>query len=93
MAIPSVSGELLPPRNLAPVDLADKSAEERAAAWLDMLDTGYKLVVAGLRQKCHSDDELRAAYRSWYAEQMADHDHTLERMLRRMQQRRATDAC
>jgi hypothetical protein len=88
-----MSGELLPPAELAPGNLADKSAEERAAVWLDMLDAGYKLVLAGLRQKYGSDSEVHAAYRSWYAEQMADHDHTLERMLWRMQQRRATDAC
>lgn len=88
-----MSSELLPPVEIAPSDLTDKSKEELAAVWLDMLNTGYKLVLAGLRRKCNTDEDLRVAYRSWYAEQMADHDRTIERMLWRMQQRRATDAC
>jgi hypothetical protein len=78
---------------LAPSHLAEMSVEQRAAIWFDMLNAGHKLVLSRLRQQCDSEAAVRAAYRTWYAEQMADHDHTIECMLRRMQQRQTTDAC
>jgi hypothetical protein len=44
------------------------------AEWLDLLHTGEKLLLAGLRREIGPDGDLRAAYRSWYREQMDEHD-------------------
>ena len=44
------------------------------AEWLDMLRTGEKLVLAGLRREIGPAGDLQAAYRRWYEEQMREHD-------------------
>jgi len=44
------------------------------AEWLDLLHTGEKLLLAGMRRKVGSAGDLRAAYRRWYREQMDEHD-------------------
>src|SRR5688572_25974287 len=45
--------------------------------WLDLLHTGEKLVLAGLRREIGADGDLRAAYRNWYREQMDEHDRLI----------------
>ena len=85
--------QLLPPAEIAPTDLSDLTPSERAAVWFDMLDAGYKLVLAGLRREIGPEGDLDAAYRAWYAEQMEEHDRAMEQMLLRMQRGRPTDAC
>ena len=82
-----VSGQRLPPRDLAPPDLGRLPLEKRASIWVEMLDTGYKLVIAGLAHRVGANGDVMAAYRDWYAEQMTEHDRVVERMLCRMQQR------
>jgi hypothetical protein len=82
-----MSGQLLPPADLAPYDLGGVPVERRVSTWLEMLDTGHKLVKAGLRSEVGERGDLNAAYRDWYARQMTEHDQVVERMLRRMQQR------
>ncbi len=44
------------------------------AEWLDLLHTGEKLLLAGLRREIGPTGDLRAAYRNWYREQMDEHD-------------------
>ncbi|MEX2176304.1 MAG: type II toxin-antitoxin system HicB family antitoxin [Pirellulaceae bacterium] len=44
------------------------------AEWLDMLRTGEKLLLAGLRREVGPNGDLRVAYRRWYREQMDEHD-------------------
>jgi hypothetical protein len=44
------------------------------AEWLDLLNTGQKLVLAGLRREIGPAGDLRTAYRNWYREQMDEHD-------------------
>jgi hypothetical protein len=78
-------GQFLPPPELAPADLRDIPLDKRAVVWLDMLDAGYKLVMAGLTREIGPTGDVNAAYRAWYAEQMAEHDRAVERMLCRMQ--------
>jgi len=88
-----MSGQLLPPLDLAHGDVSGLTVEQRAAMWFDLLSAGHKLVLSGLRQEYGSEEAVRTAYRAWSAEQMAAHDRTIESMLRRMQQRRTSDAC
>ena len=88
-----MAGQLLPPPEFAPSDLGEMPVERRVAVWLDMLNTGYKLVLAGLRHEIGPDGDLQAAYREWYAGQMEEHDRKLERMMRRMYESETNDAC
>ncbi len=84
--------QLLPASDLAPNALSDLPSGQRVAVWLDMLDAGYKLVIAGLARDVGPAGDLRAAYRDWYSKQMAEHDQTIARMLGRLQQLRNIDA-
>lgn len=54
----------------------------RIASWLDLMRTTDKLLLAGLQRKIGPDGDLRAAYRSWYTEQMHEHDKVLERIVK-----------
>ena len=83
----AMSGQLLPPIELAPENLGESSPERCFAVWLDVLNSGYKLVLSGLTREIGPAGDVHAAYRQWYVEQMAEHDRTIERMLWRMQQR------
>jgi hypothetical protein len=82
-----MSGQLLSPLDLAPSDLARMPVNQRAGVWLEMLDAGYKLVVAGLTHEKGASDDVDLAYRQWYVEQMNEHDRMVKRMLSRMQGR------
>jgi hypothetical protein len=48
--------------------------DQRAALWVDLIDTGEELLLAGLRRDLGPQGDAVAAYRAWYAEQMADRD-------------------
>jgi hypothetical protein len=82
-----MSSQLLPSTNLAPSDLSELPIAQRASVWLEMLDAGYKLVMAGLARDNGPSGDLSAAYRRWYAEQMIEHDLAIAQMLNRMQER------
>jgi hypothetical protein len=85
-------GQLQPPIDAGRGPEPSLSPDLQVGIWLDMLNAGHKLLLSGLRQQGDSEEAVRDAYRAWYAEQMADHDRTINRMLRRMQQRQTTDA-
>ena len=61
-------------------------------AWLDLLQTGEKLLCAGLRRRIGPSGDLRSAYRQWYAEQMRDHDQLLIKSAQRLQAAQAGSA-
>jgi hypothetical protein len=56
-------------------------AARRIAAWIDLMDTSEKLLLAGLRRKIGPDGDLQAAYREWYAEKTRDHDEAMLRLV------------
>ena len=82
-----MSSQLIPSAGLAPSDLSELPIDQRASVWLEMLDVGYKLVMAGLARENGPSGDLNAAYRHWYGEQMIEHDRAIEQMLNRMQGR------
>lgn len=86
-----MAGQLLPPPDLAPSIPAEATPEQRIAMWLDMLRTGHKLLLAGLRRDVGPNGDVHAAYRQWYAVQMDEHHQTVRHMLERMK-RGASDA-
>jgi hypothetical protein len=75
---------LLPSAEQAPSLPADATPKQRIEAWLDLLNTGHKLVLAGLRREVGPDGDVETAYRQWYARQMEEHDRKLARMLQRL---------
>lgn len=87
-----MAGQLLPPTDSAPSDLSGMPVEQRLRVWLDMLDAGYRLVLAGLRHEIGPEGDLDAAYRAWYAKEMEEHDRKLVRMLERMNAREPRNA-
>jgi len=60
--------------------------------WLDMLSAGTKLLRAGLRREVGPAGDVDAAYRRWYAAQMQEHDHKVQRILQRLRKVEAEDA-
>jgi hypothetical protein len=78
----------LPSGEPASAPSSETTSEQRIRIWLDLLGAGHKLVLAGLRREVGPDGDVREAYRRWYAEQMAEHDRVVTRMLERMKRRR-----
>ena len=79
-----MSGQLLSSAELAPSVPEGTSPQQCIAIWLDLLHTGHKLLLAGLRRDVGPDGDVQGAYRQWYARQMEEHDRTVVHMLRRM---------
>lgn len=67
--------------DLSPRLPASASKEQGVAAWIDVMDACHEFLMAGLRREVGPEGDVAAAYRSWYARQMEDHDHALERMV------------
>jgi hypothetical protein len=55
-----------------------------ATAWLDLMRTTDKLLLAGLRQQIGPDGDLQQEYRRWYADHMREHDDALRQLVRRL---------
>ena len=54
------------------------------AAWLDLMRTTDKLLLAGLRRKVGPEGDVQEAYRRWYADHMREHDDAVRHMLSRL---------
>ena len=88
-----MAGQLIPPPELAPPPLpADLPSGERYLAWLDMLGSGEKLLLVGLRDRVSGEQDIPEAFRRWY-EQTED-DRLRERLRRasELRSRRISDA-
>jgi hypothetical protein len=64
--------------------------QQRVAAWLDLVDATDELVLAGIRRTAKSEDEVRAAYRAWYADYLAEHERTQLQMMRNFEHSRGS---
>ena len=62
----------------------DLTASQGIELWAEWLDTCEEFLLAGLRRQVGPDGDLHAAYRQWYAEQMAEHDRTMRPSSRRV---------
>jgi hypothetical protein len=61
------------------------------AMWFDLLDASEQFVLAGLRREIGPDGDLKAAYRKWYKEQMAEHDKMIYHMTEELSKREAAN--
>jgi hypothetical protein len=66
--------------------------DQTVATWLDMLNTGTKLLRTGLRREVGPSGDVDAAYRRWYAAQMQEHDRKVRRLLQRLHDAEVEDA-
>ena len=87
-----MTGQLLPPPELAPRLRPGLSAEQRIALWADLLDACEQFLLAGLRNKVGPHGDVRAAYREWYAREMEEHDRTMLRMVQEFHHRSSSNA-
>ena len=78
-----MSGQLIPPPELAPQLPTQTSAAEALAIWVDLMKAGDKLLIAGLRRSVGSDGDLNAAAKNWYERVMQEHHQTVQRMILR----------
>jgi hypothetical protein len=83
-----MANQLLPPPDLAPPLPLGTSAEQRIALWIDLMDACEQFLLAGLRRKVGGDGDIQAAYRTWYAAQMEEHDRMMRQLMERFAQRR-----
>ncbi len=60
--------------------------------WKDMLIAGTKLLRAGLRREVGPSGDVEAAYRQWYATEMQEHHHKVQRIVQRLQDAEAEHA-
>jgi hypothetical protein len=82
-----MSGELLPPPDLAPPIPRATTPDEWLALWVDLMNTCEQFLLAGLRREIGPDGDLQAAYRRWYEQQMEEHDRMIIHMLQEFDRR------
>ena len=73
--------QLIPPPELAPGPPAGATREQCIAMWFDLVDATDQILLAALRSRLGSPDEVDAAYRQVYARQVEEHDKTVYHML------------
>lgn len=79
--------EPLPPSKIADPSFAHLSVHERIAVWADLVDSGIDLVLAGLRRRTNSEEELRAAFGEWLETHRAEHDQSVQKMMQKFRER------
>lgn len=84
-----MSGQPIPPADLAPPVPRDATPEQCIALWIDLMNACEQFLLAGLRREIGPKGDLKAAYRKWYAEQMEEHDRTILHMMREFARRGA----
>src|SRR4051794_10672158 len=82
-----MANRLTAPPELAPDVRPGMPAGEGIELWAEWLDTCDAFLVAGLRRRVGPDGDVQAAYRQWYAEQMAEHDRTMLHLLEEFDRR------
>ena len=81
--------ELIPDPDDAPSSVRHLPLAKRIQIWADLVDENDVLVKAGLRAKIGAEGDLPAAYRDWYARQMADHEQVLYDFVENLARREA----
>ena len=73
----TMASEVIPPVGMD-LSIPDHlTADQRVAAWADLMDASEELLLAGQARQIGPDGDLREAYRRWYVRQMEDHDQAM----------------
>lgn len=81
------SGPLIPPLEQAPGPPAGATREQCVAMWLDLVEATDEILLAALRSRYGSPEEVKAAYRRIYARQVEEHDKKMLHMMREFDRR------
>lgn len=84
-----MAGQLLGPPELDPPAPHRLNVEERIGLWMQLVDLGTELLLAGLRNEVGPKGDWKSAYRAWYKSHMKEHDITMQRMLEELGRREA----
>ncbi len=76
-------GQLLPHPELGPPLHPHLTPKQRIAAWIDLMECGDELFLAGLNLRSKGEQDPLAAQRESYARHMEEQDEKLLRMARR----------
>lgn len=82
-----MAGQLIPPPEMAPGNMAALSPGERVAAYFELLELGAQFVAAGLAQNLKPGEDVQTAFRNWYARQMEEHEADLRHQLNELSRR------
>jgi hypothetical protein len=74
-------GQLIPPPELAPGPPAGATREQCVAMWFDLVEATDEILLAALRSRYKSQEEVEAAYRQIYARQVEEHDKKVRHMM------------
>ena len=80
-------GQLLPQPGMGPPLHPHLTPIQRIAAWIDLMEFGDDLFLAGLKLRSKDEQDPLAAERESYARYMAEQDEKLLRMARRFGER------
>ena len=61
-----MSGQLLPAPEFS--EPLPESPEQGVRMWLDLMECAEQLLLAGLAREADSEEDLKARYRTWYAQ-------------------------
>jgi len=86
-----MAGQLIPPPELAPSVPEGATPPQCIAMWVDLMKACEQFLLAGLRREIGPDGDLQEAYRTWYAQQMQEHDRTVLHMIEEFQRRGGGD--
>jgi len=84
-----MSGELIPPVELAPPSVKHLTVEQRINLWADLVDQTEAFLLAGLRSRIGPSGDLKTAYREWYARYLADRERSQIQFLQNLSRREA----
>ncbi|MBC8352490.1 MAG: hypothetical protein H8E66_10910 [Planctomycetes bacterium] len=76
-------GQLLPHPDIGPPLHPNLTSEQRIEAWIDLMEFGDELFLAGLKLRPEAEQDPLSAARESYARFMEEQDQKLLRMARR----------
>ena len=82
-----MASQLIPPPGLEPPGPEGLTADQRIALWLDLMDTGEELLLAGLRHDVGPGGDVAKAYRLWCEQQGEEHDRAMRRLAENLYRR------
>ena len=87
-----MAGQLIPTPELARSIPGDLTPAQAVDVWIDLMETSYELLVAGLRASIGESGDLDAALRKWYQQQRLEHDLAIRQLAQRYHQRQTSHA-
>ena len=87
-----MAGQLISTPELARSIPNDLTPAQAVDVWIDLMETSYQLLVAGLRASIGETGDLDAALRTWYQQRNIEHDRYIRGLAERYHQRQTSHA-